>query len=100
MYIAGSQAQDQIASSDHIPKIAMYALQPRLISHGAVAMGYDLINNRLSADVRKRRFTRRINVGDNNAVGIIESSPEFAPQRLCPRVTMRLKHRENPIASG
>ncbi len=78
----------------------METIQPRLIAHAAMAVRDDFIDDRLSADAGKRRFARRVNVGHDDAVGVIESAPELAPQRLGPRIAMRLKHGQNAITSG
>ncbi len=78
----------------------MEPFQPRLVAHAAMPVRDDLIGDGLSADAGKRRFARGINIGHQDAVGIIEGAPELAPQGLGPRVAVRLKHREHAIAPG
>ena len=65
-----------------------------------MAVRDDFIDDRLSADARERRFARRINIGHDNAIGVIESAPKLLPQRFRPRIAMRLKHRQDAIAPG
>jgi len=50
------------------------------------------------ADPGNGRLARRINVGDNNAIGLIEGSAKFLSQRLGSGVAMRLKHCQHAIA--
>ena len=83
-----------------LPTIAMQPIEPRLIADAAMAVRDDFIDDRLPADAGKRRFARRINVGHDDAVGVVESAPELAPQRLRARIAMRLKHRQHAIAPG
>src|SRR5207248_10838733 len=72
--------------------------EARLISHAAMAMLRNSIGNGLPADPGNGRLARRINVGDNNAIGLIESSAKFLPQRLGSGVAMGLKHCQHAIA--
>src|SRR4029077_15893063 len=50
------------------------------------------------ADPGNGSLARRIDVGDNNAIGLIESSAKFLSQRLGSGVAMRLKHCQDAIA--
>ena len=45
-------------------------------------------------------FARRINVGDNNAIGVDRRRAKFLSQRLGSRVAMRLKHCQHAFAPG
>ena len=98
--VAGAQAQDQIARRNHVADIAMQPIQPRLIRDAAMSMRRDFVGDGLAGDSLERRFACRINIGHNHAIGVIESAPELAPQRLGARITMRLEHREHPVAAS
>src|SRR5437660_10903249 len=65
-----------------------------------MAVRHDFINDRLPSDAGKRRLARCVNVGDDYTIGIVEGAPKFAPQRFRARIAVRLKHREDAIASG
>src|SRR5438046_6563635 len=56
------------------------------------------MGNGLPANPGNGRLARGINVGDNNAIGLIESSAKFLSQRLGSGVAMRLKHCQHAIA--
>ena len=78
----------------------MQPIEPRLIGHAAMSVRDDLIDDRLPADAGNRRFARRINVGHDDTIGVIEGRAKFLPQRLGPRIAMRLKHRQDAFAPG
>ena len=46
------------------------------------------------------RLTRRINVGDDDVIGVVECRAKFDAQRFGPRIAMRLKHRQHAFATG
>ena len=91
--VAGAEAENEIAGLDHVADIAMQPIESRLISRTAMSVRDDFIHDRLSADAGNRRFARRINVGDDDAIGIVKRAAEFFAQRLRARIAMRLKHR-------
>ena len=80
--IAGAEAQDEIAGSDHVPDIAMNAIEPRLIGHAAMAVRE--ISSTIVCPLMPgmRRFARRINIGHDNAIGVIEGAPNSCRNAL------------------
>src|SRR5215831_7247696 len=78
----------------------MHPLQAVLITHAAMAVPHDFIENRPAADSWDRRLARSVHVCDDDSVGVVEGAAEFARQRFSSGETMRLKHRqETPPAN-
>ena len=75
--VAGAEAQHEIAGVEHVADIAMHPFETRLITHAAMTVSHDFVGNRLAADARNRRFARRINVGHNHAIGVVEGAAKF-----------------------
>src|SRR5437660_1154801 len=76
----------------------MDASEARLISHSAMTMRRNGVGNGLPADAGNGRLARRINIGNDDAIGLIEGSAKFLSQRLGSGVAMRLKHCQHAIA--
>src|SRR4029077_7760824 len=90
--------KDEIARRQHVADLVMDVSETRLISHTAMTMRGNGIGNGLPADAGKGRLACGINVGDNNAIGLIEGRAKFLSQRLGSGVAMRLKHCQHAIA--
>ena len=57
-----------------------------------MAMGAQAEHEMIAVDAFDRRLAGRINLGNNNRVGIVETSAEFLEQRLQPGEAVRLHH--------
>ncbi len=55
------------------------------------------VGERFAGDSRDRRFSRRIHIHQRQNVGFVEGLHELIPQVLRPRVTVRLKKRQQPV---
>ena len=64
------------------PRSQCSAFETRLIADAAMTMRDDLIHDRLAADAGQGRFARGINVGDDNAIGVIEGAPKLRRSAL------------------
>src|SRR5207248_4781316 len=93
-----AEADEEIARCEHVADIVMDTGEARLITHAAMAMLRHSIGNGLPADPGNGRLARWINVGNDNAIGLIEGGTEFLSQGLGPGVAMRLKHCQHAIA--
>ena len=60
----------------------------------------DRVGDRLAANARQGGFARRVNIGDDDMIGVVESRAEFVPQRLGAGIAMRLEHRQDAFAAG
>ena len=98
--VARTETENEIAGLEHVADIAMQPVQPRLIGRAAMSVRDHFIDDRLSADSRNRRFARRINVRDEDAIGIVEGRAKFFPQCLRARIAVRLEHRQDAFAAG
>ena len=96
--VSRAQAQNEIASREHVTDVSTHKLEPRLVTGAAMPVRGNFIDDRLAADSGQRRFTRRIDIGHDHAVGVIKSTAEFLAQRLRARVAMRLKHGQHAVA--
>src|SRR5207237_1733853 len=76
----------------------MQAGKARLISHATMTMRRNGVGNGLAADSGNGRFARRINIGDDDAIRLIEGSAKFLSQSFGPGVAVRLKHGQHAIA--
>ena len=56
------------------------------------------VDDRLPADAGNGRLARRINIGDNDAIGLVKGGAKLLAQCLGARVTVRLKHCQHAIA--
>lgn len=63
--------------------------QPRHLLTRIVAQ--DGVDDRLSVDARDGRLARRVDVHDDDGIGVIERRPELARERFRARIAMRLK---------
>src|SRR5882724_5389537 len=54
-------------------------------------------NERVAGNAWDRRFAGRIDVREDEQVGLIECAAEFVPEMLCARVAMRLKEHEQTV---
>src|SRR6267142_4911803 len=98
--IAGAQANDEIAfagdAANDLGKLGR-TLQR---DHLAMAMRAQAEREIVAVDARDRRLAGRINLGDNNRIGIVETGAEFLEQRLQPGEAMRLHHGNDLAVSG
>ena len=99
MNVSGAEAEHKIAAVENVANVAMDPLKARLITDGAMPMRCDCVGDSFAADFWERRFARRINVGHDDTIGVIERAAEFFGQRLGARIAMRLKHGEYAFAS-
>ena len=97
--VARTHAQNEIAGVEHVSDIAMDPFKTRLITHAAMSMTRDFVSDRLATDARDWRLARGIDIGHNNAVGVIKRASKFMTQRFGSRKTMRLKHRQDAFAA-
>ena len=97
--ISSPKAQNEIAGRDHVSDVVVDPAQLRLITHAAMTVRRDFIRDRLARDPRQRFFACWINIGNHDALGVIERAPELTLQRFRPRVAMRLEHRQDSLAS-
>jgi hypothetical protein len=65
-----------------------------------MSMLRDRVGNRLTGYSWQGRLTRRVNVGDDDMIGVVECSAKFEAQRLGPGIAMGLKHRQHAFATG
>src|SRR5262249_12179641 len=100
MNVSGTETENEIAGSEHVADVAMHAHKTRLISHSAMTVRQYGIGDGLTADSGNRRLARRINIGDDDAIGLIKGGAKLIAQRLGARVAMWLKHCQHPLASG
>ena len=99
MNIAGPETEHEIAGINHVPEVAMNAVEPRLIAHPAMSVLRNLIGDRLAADAGDRRFTRSVDIRHDHVIGVIESAAKFLAQRFGARETMRLEHRQDAVSA-
>src|SRR5436305_11048060 len=97
--VARTHAQNEIAGVEHVSDIAMDPFKTRLITHSAMSMTRDFVSDRLATDARDWGLARGIDIGHNNAVGVIKRASEFMTQRFGSRKTMRLKHRQDAFTA-
>ena len=100
MNVSGAEAQYEIARIQHVTDIAMHPVQTRLITHAAMTVVQNFIRNRLAADSGNWRFASGINIRHNHAIGVIERTSKFFPERFCAGIAMRLKHSQYTFATG
>ena len=60
-----------------------------------VSAGAQAFHERITVDTGNRCFARRINIGDDNGVGIVETRAEIFEQIFDTGVPVRLHHRDN-----
>src|SRR5689334_18007367 len=99
MNVSSTETENEIARSEHVADVAMHAHKTRLISHTAMTVCQYGIGDSLATDSGNGWLARRINIGDNDAIGLIKGGAKFITQRLGTRVAMRLKHCQYPLAS-
>src|SRR5205085_12618830 len=75
--VPGAETQNEIARFEHVADVAMDPLEPRLIGNAAMSVRYDFISNHLATHSGNGRFVRSVNVGDHDAVRLIEGASEF-----------------------
>ena len=54
--IAGAQAEDEIARFKQVANVAMHPLQSRLITHAAMSVCSDFVDDQLASDAWHGRF--------------------------------------------
>ena len=82
MNISGPKTNDQIALIDDITDLAMQRLAPGLIRDATMAVRRDLVDDRLAAHARYRFLARRIDIGDDDTVGVVESARRIRAEGL------------------
>src|SRR3984885_15651503 len=75
----------------------MEMLSSRHIKHGRMPMLTNRIFHRRPGDSGDRLFAGRIDIGDIQDIGGIESRAKLVSERLRPRIAMRLEHHHHPI---
>ena len=100
VHITGAETEHEIAFREHLTHVAMQPVEPRLIRNAAVPVRGNRIGDGLPAHARQRRLARGVNVGHDDAIGIIEGRAKLLPQRLGARIAMGLKHRQDAFAPG
>ena len=99
MDISRTETQHEIARFQHPPKVILYLLALRLVRNALLpGLLRDGIHDRLPAHSRNRLFARRINVGEEKQICLLEGAAKFILERLCARVAMRLEHCEHAFA--
>src|SRR5207249_9820096 len=66
------------------------------VRHVAVAVGADRPGQLLGADAGDRLLTRRVDVQDDEDVGLVEGGEELLAQVMSARIPMRLKYGDEP----
>src|SRR5262249_18350757 len=66
------------------------------VRHVAVAVGADRPGQLLGADTGDRLLTRRVDVQDDEDVGLVEGGEELLAQVMGARIPMRLKYGDEP----
>src|SRR5436190_24328759 len=87
--IAGAEADDIVARPSDAADDAGEIRRLLQRNHFAMAMRAKTQHKVLAVNPRNRRLAGRINLGDNDGIGIVETSAEFLKQRLQPREAMR-----------
>ena len=98
--IAGAETEHEIAVEKHVADVAVQPIEPRLIGNRAMS-----VREIASAIVwplmpGNAGLARRVNIGDDDMIGVVKGAAKFVPQRLGARITMRLKHRQDAFAAG
>src|ERR1041385_348947 len=97
--VSSAEAQDKIARVQDISDVAMHPFQTRLITDATVTVGGDFIGDNLPSHPWNWCFVRSINIRHHNPVRLIEGAPKFRAQSFRARVSMRLKHGQDTVAS-
>src|SRR6202158_6208130 len=98
--IAGAETDDKIAAAgdamNHTSEIAGFLQRNDL----AMAMRAQAEHKMVAVDARYRRLAGRIDLGDDDGIGVVEAGAKFLEQRLQARKAMRLHHGDDLAVAG
>src|SRR5207302_5597444 len=66
----------------------------------AVAVRAETGDQRLAVDPRDRRLARRVDIGDQHDIGVVEAGAEAVEQIGEPGIAVRLHYRDDPAADN
>src|SRR4029453_9776462 len=95
-HVAGPESEHEITRSGGFAQVVddRRAIGAH-VEHLAMPVGRDAVGQIAGVDAGDRRLARRVDVHDDEDVGLVERGQEVAPQVLGPRVAMRLEHRDH-----
>ena len=75
VHVSRAETEHEIAGCHHVPDVAMQPIEPRLIGHPAMTVLR--ISSAIVCPLMPGigGFARRINVGDDDVIGVVESAP-------------------------
>src|SRR6185312_11394395 len=98
--VAGAEADDEVAGTGDVMNDLGQFSRIRQRDHLAMAMGAQPGDEMIAVNAFDRRLAGRIDLGDDNGIGIVETGTEFLEQRLQPCVAMRLHHGDDLAVGG
>src|SRR5882724_5042106 len=98
--VAGAETDDEVAAAgdavNHLGEFGGFLQR----NHLAMAVRAQAKHEMVAVDALDWRFARRIDLGDDDSVGIVEAGAEFLEQRLQAGEAMRLHHRDDLSIGG
>src|ERR1700736_4152893 len=98
--VAGAETDDEVAAAgeavNHLGELGGILQR----NHLAMAMRAQAEHEVVAVDALDWRFARRIDLGDDDGVGIVEAGAEFLEQRLQAGEAMRLHHGDDLAVDG
>jgi hypothetical protein len=98
--VAGAEADDEIARTRNAVNDFGQLRRTRQRDHLAMAMRAQAEHEMIAVDAFDRRLAGRIDLGDDDRVGIVEAGAEFLEQRLQAGEAVRLHHGDDLAVGG
>ena len=86
--VAGAEADDEVAATGDAANDARQLRRTLQRNHLAMAVRAQAEHEMIAVDSWDRRLAGRVDLGDDDRVGVVEAGAEFLEQRLQPREAM------------